>query len=157
LIKIINKVGKCYPNKNHIWISIRANNSYIWKNERWHWDGNYYDHTHNEIHSKFIATLCGPQTFGINATQADRQFYKTLREQKFAGIITEEEFLMSLADQFSPKKININYSIIKVGKNNNSNECRQIHSEPVNIIPDKRRVFISILYGSEEEISSMNK
>jgi len=62
-----------------------------------------------------------------------------------------------LADQFSPKKININYSIIKVGKNNNSDECRQIHSEPVNIIPDKRRVFISILYGSEEEISSMNK
>lgn len=166
LIKIINKVGKYYPNKKYIWLSVRAKNPYIWKNARWHWDGNYYEHNnehknehnneHNndELHTKFIATLCGPQTFGINATQSDKQLYKTLRKQKVAGAITEEEFEQKLADEFNPKKININYSIIKVGKNNNSDECRQIHSEPVNTVPNTRRVFISILYGTEAEIST---
>ena len=154
LIKIINKVGKYYPNKKYIWLSVRAKNPYIWKNARWHWDGNYYEHNNDELHTKFIATLCGPQTFGINATQSDKQLYKTLRKQKVAGAITEEEFGQKLADQFKPKKININYSIIKVGKNNNSDECRQIHSEPVNTVPNTKRVFISILYGTEAEIST---
>lgn len=164
LIKIINKVGKCYPAKTHIWLSVRAKDQYIWKNVRWHWDGNYYyghnnnnGHSDDKLHSKFIATLCGPQTFGINATQVDKQFYKALLSQKFAGILTEEEFGQKLADKFNSKKININYSIIKVGKNNNSDECRQIHSEPVNTAPNIRRVFISILYGTEEEIASMAK
>jgi hypothetical protein len=50
------------------------------------------------------------------------------------------------------KKININYSIIKVGKNHNSIKYRQIHSESVNTIPNKKRVFISIVYGIEDEI-----
>jgi hypothetical protein len=159
LIKIINKVGKYYPTKKHIWLSVRVKNPYIEESVRWHWDGNYYghnnnnDHSDDELHSKFIATLCGPQTFGINATQSDKEYYKTLRKQKFAGTITEEEFGQKLADRFNPKKININYSIIKVGKNNNSDECRQIHSEPVNTVPNIRRVFISILYGTEEEIN----
>ena len=149
LIKIINKVGKCYPNKTHIWLAIRANNSYIWKDVRWHTDGNYYDHG-DEPHSKFIATLCGDETYGINASQSDMELYRELNREMIAGIITREEFLQKLSDQFTPKKININYSIIKVGTN--SNDCRQIHSEPVNIIPNKRRVFISILYGTEGEI-----
>lgn len=90
LIKIINKVGKCYPTKKHIWLSVRVKNPYIEECVRWHWDGPYYGHSDNELHSKFIATLCGPQTFGINATQLDKQFYKTLRMQKFAGTITKK-------------------------------------------------------------------
>lgn len=155
LIKIINKVGKCYPNKKYIWLSVRAKNSYIWENVRWHADGSYYEHN-DELHTKFIATLCGPQTFGIPPTQLDRQLLIELRRQKFAGIITEAEYSQKLSEHFTPKKININYSIMKVGKNNNSNECRQIHSEPVNTIPNIKRVFISILYGTEEEIASLN-
>lgn len=67
----------------------------------------------------------------------------------------KKEFGQKLADRFNPKKININYSIIKVGKNNNSDECRQIHSEPINTVPNTRRVFISILYGTESEISTI--
>jgi len=31
--------------------------------------------------------------------------------------------------------------------------CRQIHSEPVNTTPNKKRVFISILYGTDPEIN----
>jgi hypothetical protein len=107
LIKIINKVGKCYPNKTHIWLAIRAKNSYIWENSRWHWDGDYYkhdEHDKHDNHTKFIATLCGDETFGINATQSDKQFYKTLRRENFAGIITEKEFRQKLADEFDSKK-----------------------------------------------------
>jgi hypothetical protein len=117
----------------------------------WHQDGNYYDHG-DELHSKFIATLCGDQTYGINATQSDRKLYANLRKQFFDSIISEEEFNQKLEDAFTHKKININYSIIKVGTNHNSSECRQIHSEPVNTISGKKRVFISILYGTADEI-----
>jgi len=67
-------------------------------------------------------------------------------------IITEEEFSQKLDDAFTHKKININYSIIKIGKNHNSLNFRQIHSEPVNTTPGKKRVFISLLYGTEDEI-----
>lgn len=139
LLKIINKVGKCYSNilEKYIWLSIRTTNSYIWKNVRWHVDGNYYKHD-GKLHSKFIATLCGSPTYGINATQDDKN-----------ALLSKDK---QLEEQFNSKKININYSIIKVGTNNNSKNCRQIHSEPVNIEPNKRRVFISILYGTKEEI-----
>jgi len=138
LLKIINKVGKCYSNKKYIWLLIRTTNSYIWKNVRWHVDGNYYKHD-GTLHSKFIATLCGSPTYGINATQDDKMA------------------LSKNYEQFNSKKININYSIIKVGTNNNSKNCQQIHSEPVNVEPNKRRVFISILYGTEEEIEEWYK
>lgn len=151
LLKIINKVKKCYPTKTHIALKLRVNNSYIMDKIRWHWDGEYYEHG-NELHSKFIATLCGYQTYGINATQSDRQLYYSFRKEFFDNIITEEEFSKKLDDAFTHKKININYSIIKVGKNHNSLSFRQIHSEPVNIIPNKKRVFISLLYGTEGEI-----
>lgn len=151
LIKIINKVGKCYPDKTHIAFTLRANNSYMWDKIRWHWDGNYYDHE-EDLHTKFIATLCGEQTYGINATQSDRQLYSSLNEQFSRAIITEKELRQKLSDKFTHKKININYSIIKVGKNHNSMKYRQIHSEPVNTIPNKKRVFISIVYGTEDEI-----
>jgi hypothetical protein len=68
-------------------------------------------------------------------------------------IITEEEHRKKLDDAFTHKKININYSIIKIGKNHNSLcNFRQIHSEPVNTTPGKKRVFISLLYGTEDEI-----
>jgi len=145
LIKIINKVKKCYPTKTHIALILRVNNSYLWDTVRWHCD--------DELHSKFIATLCGDQTYGINATQSDRQLLASLNKQFFDKIITEEEFRQKLDDAFTHKKININYSIIKVGKNHNSLvNFQQIHSEPINTTPGKKRVFISLLYGTEDEI-----
>lgn len=153
LIKIINKVKKCYPTKTHIVLQLRVNNSYLWDTVRWHGDGNYYTHGDDELHSKFIATLCGDQTYGINATQSDRQLLASLNKQFFDKIITEEELNKKLDDAFTHKKININYSIIKVGKNHNSLvNFRQIHSEPVNTTPGKKRVFISLVYGTEDEI-----
>jgi hypothetical protein len=124
----------------------------MWDKPRWHWDNNYYTHGDDELHSKFIATLCGDQTYGINATQSDRQLLLSLNKQFFDKIITEEEFRKKLDDAFTHKKININYSIIKVGKNHNSLNFRQIHSEPVNTTPGKKRVFISLLYGTKDEI-----
>jgi hypothetical protein len=156
LLKIINKVKKCYPTKTHILLKLRVNNSYMKNKIRWHWDNNYYRHD-EELHSKFIATLCGDQTYGINATQSDRQLLFSLYKDLSDNIITEEEFSKKLDDAFTHKKININYSIIKVGKNHNSLSFRQIHSEPVNIIPNKKRVFISLLYGTEGEILGDNK
>ena len=76
-----------------------------------------------------------------------------MNKQFFDNIITEEELNKKLDDTFTHKKININYSIIKVGKNHNSLvNFRQIHSAPVNTTPNKKRVFISLLYGTEDEI-----
>jgi len=134
LLKIINKVKKCYPTKTHISLKLRSNNSYMRNKIRWHWDNNYYKHE-EELHTKFIATLCGDQTYGINATQSDRHLLSALYADK---TISEEEFNQKLSDEFTHKKININYAIIKIGKNHNSTNFRQIHSEPINTTPNKK-------------------
>jgi hypothetical protein len=148
-MKIINRVKLCYPGKDHIWLKIKVRKSYRWKDIRWHMDDFYYPHG-DEIHSKFIATLCGPPTYGVKATIADKKMLnsKDVEEDGSKRILSEKE-----QELLNSKKININYSIIKVGQHKDGYKNGLIHSEPICTEPNTKRVFISILYGTESEIS----
>jgi len=166
LIKIINKVSKCYNSEQrYIWLLIRTTDSYIWEKTRWHMDGNYYNH--NGLHSKFIATLRGPITLiadfktkllnkhsatSITSPYEDKnKFKKKIRELKTSEQYSSEQTNKLIEDNC--KIMKANYSIIKVGHNGPLKEFNgAIHSEPICIKPNQERVFISILYGTKEEI-----
>jgi hypothetical protein len=149
IMKIINRVKLCYPDKDYIWLRVKVRKSYRWKDIRWHMDDFYYPHG-DDIHSKFIATLCGPPTYGVKATIADKKMLnsKNVAEDGSKRILSEEE-----QDLLNSKKININYSIIKVGRHKDGYKNGLIHSEPICTEPNTKRVFISILYMTESEIS----
>jgi len=144
IMKIINRVKLCYPGKDYIWLRIKVRKSYRWKDIRWHMDEFYYPHG-DEIHSKFIATLCGPPTYGVKATIADKKMLNSknaAEDDVSKRILSEEE-----QELLNSKKININYSIIKIGYQNGL-----MHSEPICTEPNTKRVFISILYMKESEM-----
>jgi hypothetical protein len=128
-------------NKETGWITIRSS---LPNDEfdipRWHMDGCYFE-PFNENNIKFIFVLKGPQTLLYDDNQKIRNLVKNNEDR---------DFLSNNINLENSIKINKGYGVLFITGDNN---IAAIHSEP----PIKeQRLFISIVFGSQEQINNLD-
>ncbi|KAF2872731.1 hypothetical protein BDV95DRAFT_618378 [Massariosphaeria phaeospora] len=129
--------------KEHCWFEIRVDRpKEDFKTPRWHQDGpmrTYQEAAEGEPRSKYATTLLGPCTLLLpsNPKILETQAYVALREW--------------LADQFEDKEP-INLTNRNIARFTWGRDDSPVHSEP-NIVSD--RVFITVIYGSQDEIQTL--
>lgn len=150
------------------WLTIRLstpNNEF--EIPRWHQDGRMYPYDEsrrNATQSKYGVTIAGPPTLILAHTSpqnvhtiktgAENYFYwrgkdvSTTQEERDRA---EDQFRAWLAEQFrSEKRLRIEEG--RIVRFSWGREDSPIHSEP-NLVSD--RVFMTVLFGSENEIRAM--
>lgn len=160
--KLINRITKAY-NTNYCWLSIRVD---IPKNDfdipRWHADGNFFVGS-DKIQTKFATVLKGPGTLFIKKSKKIYDIYLNHileRRKEFTG--NDEALILKYRKILANKLENVKHHQLKknqgilflVGQQQDKYQCGLIHSEPK---IDTMRIFISILPGSESEITNLYK
>lgn len=166
--KIINIVIDGYKMK-HFWLSIRVtqpNNKY--DIPRWHQDGFFFEN-HEIIQSKFVTVLKGDGTIFIKSNETSLKiisdsincFRKYIKDKNITDFreqikINDDIYRPLLADKIKECNecdiIQLNNEqgmIFLVGDSKNA----LIHSEPKQ---NHKRIFISILPGSENDIKNLS-
>lgn len=164
IIKIIKRVLSGY-NMKHFWIDIRAsppNNAF--DIPRWHKDGSYFN-PNEQLTSKYITVLKGPGTLLIKGTKRVNTIYNEHNQKNKNEIHTNTtiEDQIKICEKYRPilAKALSEEKIIQLKNNQGvvlyagipADKCA-IHSEPK---IDNYRLFISILPGSEENITRLQK
>jgi hypothetical protein len=165
--KIANKITKAY-NTKYCWITIRATlPSTSFDIPRWHIDGDFFTGSNN-IQSKFVTVLKGPGTLFIKKSNKINNIYEKITNKKYNEYDKlsikiynkeiENKYQKILADKFKDIRCNqlkINQGLIfLVGSIRNKLYDGLLHSEPK---IDESRLFISIITGTESEITNLQK
>jgi len=165
--KLLYNVTKAYDTE-YCWMTIRCtlpNSSF--DIPRWHKDGPFFVGS-DTIQSKFVTVLKGPGTIFIKKSkkvntifekyfQKKRNEYNKLLIKDYNHKI-ENKYRKILARKLKDEKVNqlkSNQGLIFLSGSPKDNlENGLLHSEPKQ---DDTRIFISILPGSESEITNLQK
>ena len=155
--------------RQHYWVTIRTvlKPHHRFDIPRWHCDGSYFSDKSellkDEYFTKFVAVLKGPGTLFLKTTPEERKIFNKDQEEETpinGGInymIEDLEYrkALDLKKKGIVTQVEGNQGVIFIAySKDNFRELCGIHSEPP---MDAPRMFLSIVPGTEKEISELNK